>query len=143
LESLQCDLHKLIADVAVFADGRVLLIRYVDANKYDHEPGWFLPDDLLAHLEHPDAGATRILREQIGFTGAEPRLSQIESFRGRDRSWHLVFHYRLDLTERPAITPSNDVAAIEWFRLDALPARSSVAHHGWAVDTIEAILARG
>src|SRR5205085_221376 len=57
---------KLVADVAVVAEGEVLLVRYANTAKYDGQTGWFLPDDFLAHLEHPDDAARRIVREQTG-----------------------------------------------------------------------------
>jgi ADP-ribose pyrophosphatase YjhB (NUDIX family) len=139
LDSPCCTVHKLIADVAVFAGERVLLVRYLDPNKYDHQPGWFLPDDLIAHLEHPDVAARRILSEQIGLTEVSPRLNHVESFPGRDRTWHLVFHYRADVPEVPVGSRSSDVAAHDWFLLDALPERSEVAHHGWALDILRAL----
>ncbi len=42
---MPCDQHSLIADVALLSEGKVLLVRYKDANKYDHHKGWFLPMD--------------------------------------------------------------------------------------------------
>lgn len=127
---------KLVADVAVLDDGGVWLVRYRDANRYDHQAGWFLPDDLIHHAEDPADAASRILREQLGLTGTAPRLDHVESFTGRDRSWHLVFHYALVLDRAPAAEPSIDVAEARRFRLDALPPRGEVAHGGWALDTI-------
>jgi len=42
---MPCDQHSLIADVALLAEGEVLLVRYKDVNKYDHQKGWFLPTE--------------------------------------------------------------------------------------------------
>ena len=50
----ECRIHTLVADVALFAEGQVLLVRYRDMAKYDNESGWFLPDDELNYLEHPE-----------------------------------------------------------------------------------------
>lgn len=61
-----CGLHKLVADVALLAEGHVLMVRYRDTSKYDNQSGWFLPDDFLAHLEHPDDAAKRIVRIRQG-----------------------------------------------------------------------------
>ena len=128
---------KLVADVAVTAEGRVLLVRYRDTRRYDGQQGWFLPDDFLAELEHPDDAAARILREQATLE-AKPGLSFIESF--GNGAWHLVFHYRLALGSSPSISPGSNVAALEWFALDALPAADDVAHGGWALDVLSRVL---
>ena len=40
---MQCQVHKLIADVCLLNDSKVLLVKYSDTNKYDHQSGWFLP----------------------------------------------------------------------------------------------------
>lgn len=136
---MTCDLHTLIADVALLADGKVLLVRYKDTNKYDHQKGWFLPDDALAHLEHPGKAAARILKEQLNFSEAAPLLHHIESFKGNNGSWHLAFHYQAELDEIPVLKMSNDLEAAEWFPLDTLPGKSEVAHHGWALGIIKTI----
>jgi ADP-ribose pyrophosphatase YjhB (NUDIX family) len=136
---MPCDQHSLIADVALLAAGKGLLVRYKDVNKYDHQRGWFLPDDALLHLEHPDSGALRILKEQLAFDAAQPSLSYIESFEGNDESWHLVFHYKLELPEPPKLSPSADVEKAEWFDLKHLPPPSEIAHHGWALGILRRI----
>jgi len=137
-----CDLHKLVADVALVHEGRVLLVRYADVNRYDHQRGWFLPDDLMQHLEHPEAAAARILAEQLDLEGVALRLGSVESFRGRDRTWHLAFHHVAELPPELTPGPSPDLAAAEWFPLDALPERGEVAHHGWALDVLADLRAR-
>src|SRR5207245_5394332 len=78
----ECRTHTLVADVALFAEDQVLLVRYRDMAKYDNESGWFLPDDELNYLEHPERAGTRILKEQLGLPGLKPRLDHIESFKG-------------------------------------------------------------
>jgi ADP-ribose pyrophosphatase YjhB (NUDIX family) len=116
------------------------MVRYLDPSNYDGERGWFLPDDLLEHGEYPDAGAARILRDQLGWPDLEPRLAQVESFGGEKSAWHLVFHYLAELPEPRPIDPGANVAQAEWFDLDALPDRTEIAHHGWCADTLAAIL---
>lgn len=69
---------KLIADVALLARDRVLLVRYADTNTYDHQRGWFLPYDLVARGEHPDQAAARSLREQLAWR-ASRRVSTMWS----------------------------------------------------------------
>jgi len=138
---LECRAHSLIADVAVLSGGRVLLVKYTDVNKYDHQAGWFLPDDGLRHLEHPEAGARRILREQLGLTVRRPVLGHIESFRGNDGSWHLAFHHKVAVDTTLPIRPSEDLLAAEWFELSKLPPKSEVAHRGWALSVIRKLMA--
>ncbi len=132
-----CRIHTLVADVALFADGQVLLVRYRDMAKYDNESGWFLPDDELNYLEHPERAGTRILKEQLGLTGLKPRLDHIESFKGNSGAWHMSFHHKLDLDRRPRLKASNALAEAEWFELRNLPARDHVAHRGWALHVLE------
>lgn len=127
---------KLIADVAVFSGNKILLVKYTDSNKYDHQKGWFLPDDGINYLEHPEDAAVRILKEQVGITDAELKLNHVESFTGNDRSWHLVFHYRTEIRDESKITASPDLESCEFFGLDSLPDKKEVAHHGWALYTI-------
>ena len=80
-----CNVHSLICDVAVLAEGSVLMVKYEDLAKYDGEAGWFLPDDVLRELEHPTRAAARILKEQLGLeVDDEPRLGLIESLRGNN-----------------------------------------------------------
>ncbi|HEY3208941.1 MAG TPA: NUDIX domain-containing protein [Actinomycetota bacterium] len=133
----ECNVHSLISDVAVLAGGSVLLVRYSDLAKYDNEDGWFLPDDVLHHLEHPTRAAKRIAREQVGLNLDEVSLGLIESFRGNDGSWHMSFHHLAELPSVPGLQPASGVAAAEWFRLDNLPPRSEVAHHGWALSVLK------
>ena len=130
---------KLVADVAVVAADEVLLVRYRDTSRYDGEAGWFLPDDYLVRLEHPDDAARRILHEQTGIDSAEVRLAEIESFNGE--AWHLVFHYVAGV-EEPVIVPTEgNIAAAEWFPIDSLPHTAELAHHGWARDVLGRVLA--
>lgn len=132
----QCQLHSLIADVGLFAGNRVLLVRYKDINRYDHQAGWFLPDDALRRFEHPEMAAKRILKEQLNITIPKVSLGFIESFKGHDGTWHLAFHYRADPDTAALLEPSEDLKTAQWFGLDQLPERDEVAHYGWALSTI-------
>jgi ADP-ribose pyrophosphatase YjhB (NUDIX family) len=131
-----CNAHKLVADVTVVASGRALFVRYQDTARYDGQAGWFLPDDFLDHLEHPDDAARRILREQVGID-AVVCFAEIESF--GNGAWHLVFHYVTEV-ERPEATAGLNVAAAQWFPLDDLPPAGEVAHHGWGLEVLERVL---
>lgn len=135
---MDCTVHKLVADVTLVAQEHVLFVRYRDTSRYDRQSGWFLPDDFLAHLEHPDDAAKRIVREQAGIEEADPDLRDIESFDGG--AWHLVFHYVATVDEAAPVEAHGNVAAAQWFRLADLPAAEDVAHHGWGLETLDRIL---
>jgi ADP-ribose pyrophosphatase YjhB (NUDIX family) len=125
-----------VADVAVLAGDRVLLVKYQDVSRYDGQRGWFLPDDHIEHLEHPDAAAARILSEQTGLS-SPVELDHIESF--GDGAWHLIFHYRTRLEGPIPVTTGANVAAAEWFPLSGLPADSDMAHQGWGREVLVAM----
>ena len=135
---MDCTKHRLVADIAVIAEGQVLMVRYRDTRRYDGQAGWFVPDDFLAHEEHPDRAASRIAKEQLGTVVRNPRLAFVESF--GNGAWHLIFHYRADLERMPRVQAGENVAAAEWFDLRKLPPPSEVAHRGWGRSTIARLL---
>jgi ADP-ribose pyrophosphatase YjhB (NUDIX family) len=128
---------KLVADVAVVADRRVLLVRYKDVSRYDGQRGWFLPDDYLAEGEHPDVAARRILREQADLQ-LEPALAEIESL--TNGAWHLIFHYHAAAAAPESVRWGANVAGADWFPLDALPPDAEQAHEGWAGDVLSRLI---
>jgi ADP-ribose pyrophosphatase YjhB (NUDIX family) len=125
---------KLITTATVIAGDDVLFVKYADMP--DHQRGWFMPHDLLEPLEHPHDGARRALRDQLGIEIDSMPLKQIESFRGRDGTWHMSFHHLLELPERRDVRTSAAIASARWFKRSELPSRDEVAHHGWAVDVL-------
>jgi uncharacterized protein YndB with AHSA1/START domain/ADP-ribose pyrophosphatase YjhB (NUDIX family) len=133
---------KPVADVAVFSGSKTLLVKYKEVNKYDHQKGWFIPDDLMIHAEHPDDAAVRILNEQLGVEDVTPKLAFIESFIGGDKSWHLIFHYYITVDSNVYINPSGEIAEMKWFETNAMPDNKEIAHHGWAKYTINEILSK-
>jgi len=131
---------KLVADVLALAQGQILLVRYKDVKNYDGQKGWFLPDDYLAFGEHPSDAARRILREQAGLDVSDISLIYIESLGGRHGdAWHLIFHHKVELDKISTVVASGNVKDAEWFLLDSLPDRESIAHSGWALDVIAEI----
>jgi ADP-ribose pyrophosphatase YjhB (NUDIX family) len=132
---------KPVADVALISGNETLLVKYKEVNKYDHQKGWFIPDDLMRHAEHPDDAAVRILNEQLGLEGISPKLAYIESFTGGDKSWHLVFHYYITADVKVNLKPSGEIAEIKWFHMDSLPEKKDIAHHGWAKYILDEIRA--
>jgi ADP-ribose pyrophosphatase YjhB (NUDIX family) len=141
METRGCQVHKLVADVCLVADQKILLARYKDTSGYDGEQGWFLPDDYLHHSEHPQEAAHRILKEQAGIEVPALDIGSIESFEGHGY-WHLIFHYYAHLSRLPAASPGRNVLAAEWFPADGLPSPEEVAHGGWALETIQTVLSR-
>ncbi|MBZ0202149.1 MAG: NUDIX hydrolase [Ignavibacteria bacterium] len=133
---------KLVADIALINKDKVLLVKYKDSNKYDHQKGWFLPDDLVRFNELPEDAARRILSEQAGYITANLTLGFMESFVGNDGSWHLVFHYYQIIDALPKMLPSGDVDSYQWFESYKMPDAKEVAHHGWALDTVEQIFSK-
>ncbi len=130
---------KLVVDVALIHEGKVLLTRYRDPDAYDGQKGLFLPNDLLRDREDPEDAAARVIAAQLGVSNLPLDLAFAESFTGRDRSWHLALHYFVRCNEIPSLKVSSQLAEPAWFDLDALPPRSDVAHGGWALQTIARI----
>src|SRR4030095_3390883 len=133
---------KLVADTALFSNDKVLLVTYKDTGKYDGETGWFLPDDLVQFNEHPEDAAKRLLNEQLGFITGNLKLDHMESFIGNDKTWHLIFHYYLEMDSLPKMLPQGNVKSWEWFDFYKLPPDKDIAHHGWARFTVEKILSK-
>ncbi len=127
----------------LLCNDKFLLVKYKDLNKYEHQRGWFLPDDALQHGEAPGEAAFRILHEQLGcreITSAV--LDNVESFTGGDKSWHLVFHYLCVLTVIPDTHISEEIAEEKWFNFNEMPDEKEIAHHGWAKNTIDKIITK-
>ncbi len=131
---------KLIVDITLLKDDEMLLVRYKNKNKYDHQSGWFLPDDLLQELEHPDDAAKRIIFEQLGISLNEVKISFVESFIGNDKSWHIVLHYVTEIKGDVSAVPTIEIQEYKWFNIKDLPEKKDIAHQGWAKYTIEEIL---
>jgi len=127
---MDCKDHSLIVHVAVLHHSSALLVKYQDPSIYDGQTGWFLPNDSLKHTEHPETGARRALKEQVGIDKASLKLAQIESFVGDNGSWHIVFDY-IAIPTSTHIMMGRDVSGAEWFRLDELPELKEFAHNGW------------
>jgi len=101
----------------------------------DGQKGWFLPNDDLKHVEHPEEGAKRILREQVGIEPSTLKLAQIESFVGNSKTWHLVFDF-LAFPLSMNMKKSTRVLDAQWFEIDKLPPVSEFAHNGWGHSTL-------
>ena len=127
-----------MADVALFRGDSVLLVKYNDVSRYDGQTGWFLPDDYLRRLEHPEDAGLRILREQVSVHLRSLDIGFIESFES-SQAWHLIFHLIGRLGEGVEPRAVGNTGAAQWFERSALPPRSEVAHDGWAIDILETL----
>src|SRR2546426_5258927 len=128
-----CPKHTLVSHVAVLHHNSALFVKY--RQMPDGQNGWFLPNDDLKHVEHPEEGAKRILREQVGIEPSTLKLAQIESFVGNNKSWHLVF----DFLAFPLSMNMKKAASLldaQWFEIDKLPPASEFAHNGWGLSTL-------
>ena len=129
---------KPLIDCVLLSRGKILLVKY--AFMPDSEGGWFLPGDMLQTFENPKAAIKRILSDQFQWQDVSGEIRDVESFRGNDGSWHLALHVLAEIDDPPPVTASEDVSANEWFPLEHLPARSQVAHGGWAITVVRRIL---
>jgi len=125
---MECNTHTLVVQVAPLHHSSALLVQYRISP--DNQQGWFLPNDDLHHLEHPEQAAKRILKEQAGIDDATLKLAEIESLMGNNQTWHLVFDY-LAFTHTMNTTPGNAVGELRWFETGELPSAEEFAHHGW------------
>ena len=128
LDSDNCPRHTLVSHVAVLHHNSALLVKYREMP--DGQKGWFLPNDGLKHVEHPEEGAKRILREQVGIEPSTLKLAQIESFVGNNKSWHLIFDF-LAFPLSMKIIKAPSLLEAQWFEMDKLPPATEFAHQGW------------
>jgi ADP-ribose pyrophosphatase YjhB (NUDIX family) len=125
---MECNAHTLVAQVAALHHSSALLVKFRIGP--DSQQGWFLPNDDLHHLEHPEQAVKRILKEQAGIDDATLKLAEIESFAGNNQTWHLIFDY-LAFTRSMKTSPGKTVAELRWVEIDKLPPAEDFAHHGW------------
>ncbi len=127
---VDCTAHTLVSHVAVLHHTSALLVKYHDSEAFDSQTGWFLPNEGLHHVEHPEIGAKRILNEQVGIENAALKLVEVESFIGDNKSWHLIFDF-LAFPNSKEISKSDRITEAKWFEIQKLPAPQEFAHRGW------------
>ena len=125
---MDCTQHTLVVHIAPLHHSSALLVKYKVAP--DSQQGWFLPNDDLHHLEHPEQAAKRVLREHIGIEDATLKLAEIESFVGDNQTWHLIFDY-LAFPRTMKVSMGPAISEAKWFEIEQLPSIDEFAHHGW------------
>lgn len=125
---MDCSKHTLVSHIGVLHHSSALLVKYKTG--HDQQSGWFLPNDDLKHLEHPEQAAKRILKEHLGITDATFKLVEVESFAGNNDTWHLIFDY-LAFPRTMKISPGPTLSEAKWFEITQLPGDAEFAHHGW------------
>lgn len=129
---------KVIASVTVLRPREVLLAKY--RGFPDNQSGWFVPHDIVPISHDPDEIASTVLEKQFGIAGQHPTIHHIESFIGRDKSWHLCLHYQYSVQDEPLLVISPSIAEHQWFPLDQMPSAETVAHRGWALGIVNRVV---
>jgi ADP-ribose pyrophosphatase YjhB (NUDIX family) len=125
---VECNQHTMVAHVAALHHSSALLVKYKVGP--DDQQGWFLPNDDLRYLEHPNQAAMRVLKQQVGIEDATLKLVEIESFLGNNQTWHLIFDY-LAFPRSMNVSNGKGIAEAKWFEIEKLPPTEDFAHHGW------------
>jgi len=130
-----CEIHAFEVDVIVQDDSAVLLVR--PRTLPGGAEGWCLPGGALRFGEAPDAGARRVLRDQLALIPEWLTLAGVESD-VQQGVWRLVFHFRCDADRKPVSGP--DVAEARFFQIEHLP---PTAHGAWERDVIYRVITAG
>lgn len=102
------------ARVVLMRDREVLLIRHT------YRSGWYFPGGGVDKGETLEAAARREAEEEANATVAEVHLLGIYANFLEGKSDHVAIFYSREFELRPFV-PNNEIAAREWFPLDALP----------------------
>ncbi len=119
---------KPCAGAVILRDGRVLLgQRAVEPHRGD----WDIPGGFLEPGEHPRAGARREVKEETGLEvalDAEPFAILIDYYGHGDEGDYTLNIYYLGHVIDGEPRPADDVAALSWFSLEALPPNLAFSH---------------
>jgi ADP-ribose pyrophosphatase YjhB (NUDIX family) len=129
LTSTHCGVHQLIADVTLMCENNILMMRTRSGVVSEDHDGWYLPDDYVGDLEHPDSAARRILEEQTNVSVDSVRLSHFDSFVAGDGTWNLAFHYTAHV-EAVEDVGTDDSLEFHWFNMADMPEPSEVSNFG-------------
>ncbi len=103
------------------AEGRVLLVTHT------YMPGWYMPGGGVERGETAEEALAREMIEEAGVRlTARPVLASVHSNHRSHRGDHVLI-YRVTAWEPCQATQHGEIAAIEWFAPDKLPADLSPA----------------
>jgi len=103
------------------AEGRVLLVTHT------YMPGWYMPGGGVELGETAEEALTREMVEEAGVRlTARPLLASVHSNHKSHRGDHVLI-YRVTAWEPCQATQHGEIAAIDWFAPDKLPADLSPA----------------
>jgi ADP-ribose pyrophosphatase YjhB (NUDIX family) len=90
---------------------------------------WVLPAVIINVGEHPDDAARRVMQNQLGAMGEEPRLVQVQSHVGNH--WDLCFIYQCGLPK--SLNPPQIFTDRRFIEVSNLPTDAATDH----VDVIQ------
>ena len=103
------------------AEGRVLLVTHT------YMPGWYMPGGGVELGETAEEALTREMVEEAGVRlTARPLLASVHSNHKSHRGDHVLI-YRVTAWEPCQATQHGEIAAVDWFAPDNLPADLSPA----------------
>ena len=102
------------ARVILLRGDEVLLIRHT------YRDGWYFPGGGVEKRETLEAAACREAEEEAQATVRGLELLGVYANFGEGKSDHVAIFVARDFDTAPFV-PNNEIAAREWFRLDALP----------------------
>jgi len=103
------------------AEGRVLLVTHT------YMPGWYMPGGGVERGETAEAALAREMVEEVGVRlTARPVLASVHSNHKSHRGDHVLI-YRVTAWEPCQATQHGEIAAVDWFAPDNLPADLSPA----------------
>ena len=102
------------ARVILLRENEVLLIRHT------YREGWYFPGGGVDKGETLETAARREAEEEANLTVGEVSLFGVYANFGEGKSDHVAIFFSRDFELREFI-PNNEIAAREWFALDALP----------------------
>lgn len=116
---------KPCAGALVVREGKVLLgLR----DREPHKGLWDIPGGFLEAEEHPEAGAIREVKEETGLDIQPDRLVGIYMDRyGEGATSHTLNVFYEAHVLGGSELPSSDLAAMQWFPVDQLPAWGEIA----------------
>jgi ADP-ribose pyrophosphatase YjhB (NUDIX family) len=102
--------------------GKLLLIRRLRPERWAGK--WCIPGALLLYGEDPEAGARRVVKEQLGADATGVKLLDVQSY--GDKHWDICFVYRVETPEIGKL--GQDFDKTEYFEFASLPAETRDDH---------------